>query len=218
MNTRFRFRALARLTLALAPLGLAACANQAITQTGFLGQYDRLATKGGDEQALVYSSSSAGGHSDRRVVIEDVQLRLPRSQAEALPDKLVNQARADYRTALQAAFAQRYEVVDASTAEDALRVRAAITGLKPSSPTLNTVTFLLVGPVSNGGVSTESEVIDPRDGRRIAAQATYTNGHLFNGGLGGYFDPLGHVRVAFDAHAVKLRDLTLVDVDTATSR
>jgi hypothetical protein len=190
---------------------MAGCANQAVTRSGFLDQYDALSTAPGDDSARTYVSSSATARTGSRVVIDEVELRLPPSQAGTLAPDLLDQARADYRAALKAAFAKRYIVVDDAGSDEALRVRAAITGIKPSNPALNTATFLLVGPVSNGGVSTESEVIDASTGQRVAAQATFTNGHLFNGGLGGYFDQLGHVRAAFEMHAEKLRDLTLDD-------
>ncbi len=195
-----------------APLLLAGCANQAVTQSGFLGDYDGLAPATPGAKALTYSRGigQAGASGRRSVLIDAVELRLPAEQADAISPALQLQAKADYRVALQSAFSAHYDVVEStSDLTDLLRVRAAITGLKPSNPTLNTLTFLLVGPVSNGGVSTEAEVLDAATGERVAAQATFTNGHLFNGGMGGFFDPLGHVRKAFDSHAQKLLDLTL---------
>ncbi len=212
MKPVYRRPSLARLAVLLLPLSLAACANQAVTRSGFLDQYEKLTAAPGDDSARTYVARTAAALGHRRVVIDEVELRLPPSQAAAIAPDLLDQARADYRLALEAAFAEHYSVVDAASTNDVLRVRAAITGIKPSNPTLNTATFLLVGPVSNGGVSTESEVIDIGTGQRVAAQATFTNGHLFNGGLGGYFDKLGHIRAAFQTHAEKLRDLTLADV------
>jgi len=218
MNPLPTLRAHARLLLVLAPLVLAACANQSVTRSGFLDRYDTLTAAPDGDKTLTFAARSPAARSHRRVVIEEVAVRLPAEQAASIAPALLEQARTDYRTALTAAFARNYTVIDAAVADDHLRVRAAITGIKPSNPTLNTATFLLVGPVSNGGVSTESEVIDARTGERLAAQATFTNAHLFNGGgLGGYFDRLGHIRTAFQTHAEKLRDLTLADAGGATT-
>lgn len=211
-------RRIALLTAATSPLLLTACANQAVTKSGFLTDYDKLAASQKDAKALTYSRAAPPNAAAARrvVVIEPVQMRLPASQAADLAPELLVQARADYRGALERAFAKKYLVVTQMPAEGALQVRAAITGIKPSNPTLNAATFLLLGPVSNGGVSTEAEVVDSATGERVAAQATYTNGHLFNGGLGGYFDKLGHIRKAFDAHAEKLSDLTVTDTARVT--
>lgn len=212
MNPLPRLRASARLLLVLAPLTLAACANQSVTRTGFLDRYDTLTTAADGDKTLTYTAGSPAARSHRQVVIEEVEVRLPADQAAAIAPALLAQARTDYRAALTTAFARDYTVIDATSAGEPLRVRAAITGIKPSNPALNTATFLLVSPVSNGGVSTESEVIDARTGECLAAQATFTNAHLFNGGgLGGYFDRLGHIRTAFQTHAEKLRDLTLAE-------
>lgn len=203
-------RRIALLTTVAAPLLLAACANQAVTQSGFLTDYDKLAASQKDAKALTYARAvpTHSSAASRVVVIEPVQMRLPAAQAAKLTAELLLQAQADYRASLERAFSRNYQVVGQVPPEGALQVRAAITGLKPSNPTLNAATFLLLGPVSNGGVSTEAEVVDSATGERVAAQVTYTNGHLFNGGLGGYFDKLGHVRKAFDGHAEKLRELT----------
>lgn len=216
MNTsspRFDLPRVALLTAVMAPLLLAGCANQALTRSGFLTDHDKLTSSQSDAKAMTYSRAAPqdATTAQRAVVIDPIQIRLPAAQAADLAPELLRQAEADYRVALERAFSKQYRVVAQVPAEGALRVRAAITGLKPSSPALNAVTFLLLGPVSNGGVSTESEVVDIGSGQRIAAQATFTNGHLFNGGLGGYFDKLGHIRKAFDTHAEKLRQLTEVD-------
>lgn len=213
MNTSNHPRTVAHLLLLLVPLTLGACANQAVTRSGFLDHYDTLSPTQADDPSLSYSRTNIDRRTYRNVVIEDIQIRLPAAQAKELSADLQARAKEDYRAALDRAFGKRYRLVSGAAAADALRVRAAITGLKPSSPALNSVTLVLVGPVSNGGVSTESEVVDGATGERIAAQAAFANPHLFNGGgLGGYFDRLGHIRRAFDVHAEKLVELTLPGV------
>lgn len=211
MSTLNRICNAGRLALLIAPLTLAACAHESVTRTGFLQKYESLSPSQADPQTLTYARGSGpiAPPPSRSLRIEDIEVRLSAGQAGTLSAALIRQAKDDYRAALTKAFSDRYRIETAPTAATDLTVRAAITGLKPSNPTLNSVTLLLVGPVSNGGVSTESEVVDVRTGERVAAMATFTNGHLFNGGLGGYFDQLGHVRKAFNDHAEKLRDLTL---------
>ncbi|MBC7938768.1 MAG: DUF3313 domain-containing protein [Chitinophagaceae bacterium] len=212
-------RRFAALTAATAPLLLGACANQAVTQSGFLVDYDKLFASQKDAKSLSYSRAAGANSAAARlvVVIDPIDMRLPVAQTADLAPELVRQAKADFRVALEKAFSKSYQVVGQAPAEGALRVRAAITGLKPSNPALNAATFLLLGPVSNGGVSTEAEVVDSATGERVAARATYTNGHLFDGGLGGYFDKLGHIRKAFDSHAEKLRELTFADATAANA-
>lgn len=205
-------RRAALLAALVAPALLAGCANQSLTRSGFLSDYDKLGATPDGKRALTYAQrapQAAAAAAHRAVVIDEVQLHLPPEQQAAVAPALLQQARSEYRAALEKAFATRYQVVAVAPAGGALRVRAAITGLKPSNPTLNAATFLLVGPVSNGGVSTEAEVLDSATGQRVAAQATFTNGNLFNGGLGGYFDKLGHVRKALTEHAEQLRDLSM---------
>lgn len=186
---------------------LSGCANQQVTQSGFLAQYTHLKPVSADDRTLQYQKTATDFHRYGSVLIDDVALQLPPAQAATLDPGLLAQARADYRTALVQAFSKQYRITTAM-APGTLRVRAAITGLKPSDPALNAATILLIGPLSNGGVSTEAEVVDAASGEQLAALATFTNGNLFKGGLGGYFDKLGHVRHAFDLHAASLRDLS----------
>lgn len=207
MKTLLTRRAGAYVGILLLPLLISGCASQGVTQTGFLSHYSHMKPASTDNTALSYKNMNIARNTYTKVLIDHVTVQLPAEQAAGLDVTLINQARADYRLALENAFSKQYALAT-ETGPGTLRVRAALTGLKPSNPMLNAATILLVGPLSNGGVSTEAEVVDALSGERVAALATFTNGNLFNGGLGGYFDKLGHVRKAFDAHATDLRDLS----------
>lgn len=87
-----------------------------------------------------------------------------------------------------------------------LNVRATITDVDLSSPTLNTLSTVLVFiPLDRGGAAVTIEAFDSESKERLAALFA-----SYNGGLGeftGHFSKMGHAEWAFEQAAVNFREL-----------
>jgi hypothetical protein len=158
--------------IALAAL-LAACASQQPTRTGFLG-------------AAEPAAAPAPARDYRAFLIEEVVFRPAAGAVQNPGEADIAPLLEAYRSALDTAFAARFARAEAP-GPGVLRVRAAVTGYARANVALNVIATPLVGPVSNGGASTEAEVLDSVTGRRVAALAEARNEHLFTAGPFAYY-------------------------------
>lgn len=187
-------------------LAVAGCASQAPTETGFLGDYSLL-------QPVAAHPDNRGWHKEAVVtpywgfIVDEVVYR-PAKDAPALDAKTVTTLTGEYRARLNEAFAVRLRPADAA-APGVVRIRAAVTNVGKVQPLLNAVTMAAVFfPVTYGGASTESEILDSVTGERIAAYEGYNNGgRSFLGGPIGFLAEYGQARRAFSIQAEELRDL-----------
>ncbi len=184
--------------LAAAALLLGACANQENTRSGFLRDYSRMAPDASG--ALVERAPAAARY--RAFMVDDVAY-LPGPRSENVSAAEIAELRAHYKDAAVKVFAQHY-VHTATPGPDVLRIRLAITGIDKADATLNYIATPLVGPVSNGGASSEGEIVDSTTGKRLAAFSTHTNANPFKGGLFEYYTRLGHAKAVLALHAAEL--------------
>ena len=130
----------------------------------------------------------------------------PKSDKDVTPEQLADIKQA-YRDAAIKSFSERYTYTDHADI-DVMRVRLAITGIDKANAPLNYATLALIGPVSNGGASSESGVFNALTGEPIAALATHTNANPINGGILEYFTKTGHAKSVLADHARQLRQAT----------
>lgn len=194
----------------LGSLALAACSDTRSTTTGFLSSPDvvRAAEDNPEGDRIFRRATPAGRWVGFR--IEEVVWRPAPSAPTHLPEADIAAALAEYRAALEAAFGARLPPAPAA-GDDVLRIRAALTDLRRAQPVLNVLVMAVVKiPPTSGGASSESEVLDGRDGSVVAALAAYHNGgRSFLGGPFGFLSQCGHARRALRLQAEHLRDLAL---------
>jgi hypothetical protein len=190
-----------RTALIVSALVLGACARQETTRTGFLHDYSAMAPSSGGSLAYRAAAGAAGYTA---FIVDDV-VYMPGAKSEALDETDIAALRAHFKSVAHTAFARDFRAVD-SAGPGVLRVRLAITGIDKASAVLNYVTTPLAGPVSNGGASSEAEIVDSVSGVRLTALSTHSNATPFKGGLLGYYTKLGHAKSLLQRHAEQLRD------------
>ena len=163
--------------------GCAASGMKDVQKTGFLNDYSQLKPGSGDQAALVYIKPDFDFKPYNKLMFERFVVLLSDSAEYREIDPAMLKEMTDYyQTAVFNAFKEGYEIVD-QPGPGVLRVRIAITELKPSNPTANTLsTIIPVGIVvagatkavsgdnlGTGEAATEMEVLDAVTGERLAA-------------------------------------------------
>ncbi|MBV5328272.1 MAG: DUF3313 domain-containing protein [Chlorobium sp.] len=163
--------------------GCAASGMKDVTKTGFLGDYSQLKPGRDDQAALVYIKPGTQIKPNTKLMFDRITVVLSDQAAYKAVDPAVLKELTDYyQSAIFKALKGGYEIVD-KPGPDVLRVRVAITELKPAKPLANTMsTIIPVGIVVSGATKattgdnlgtgeagTEVELIDSVTGERIAA-------------------------------------------------
>ncbi|MCJ7600792.1 MAG: DUF3313 domain-containing protein [Desulfobulbaceae bacterium] len=169
------------ITLFLA--GCAASGMKDVKQSGFLGDYSQLKPGADDRAALVYMKPGVDFKKYDSVMFERVTVYLsPEAESQAIDPTMMKELTDYYQTALINAVKDGYKVVD-QPGPGVLRVKVAITDMKPSNPTANTMSSIIpVGMVvsaatkattgdnlGTGEAATEMEFLDALSGERLAA-------------------------------------------------
>lgn len=159
-------RAKACLMSLFAVLILTGCANQDMTRSGFLSNYAELRQPDSDKTEAVVINSHAEFSQYTHAMI------MPVVYTGKTPDESEMQDYQDLARAieknLQEKFAQRF-VLTTQPAPNVLTVRAAITDVTKAKPVMNVLTTALVGPLFNGGLSGEAELLDSMTSAQLAA-------------------------------------------------
>ncbi len=154
-----------------------------VEKTGFLGDYSQLQPGGDDRAALVYIKQGVDFKPYDKIMFERVLVQLsPEAENRAIDPALFKELTDYYQNALIKAVEGGYTVVD-QPGPGTLRVRVAITDVKPSKPVSNTLSSIIpVGMVvaagtkmvsddnlGTGEAATEIDVLDAITGERLAA-------------------------------------------------
>ncbi len=207
-------KAFTSLFAALLLSGCAAGGMHEVKPSGFLGDYSQLRSGGDDRAALTYFKPGLDLKPYRRLMFERVVVLLSDDAEYRAVDPATLKELADYyQQAILAAFKDGYEITD-QPGPGVLRVRVAITGLKPSRPVSNTLsTIIPVGIVvagatkavsgenlGTGEAATEFELLDAQSGERLAAAVDRRQG-----GKGVFRGKWEDTREAFDFWAQRFR-------------
>lgn len=170
----------------LAVLFLAGCAAggmKKVEKAGFLDDYSQLKPGGEDRAAMVYIKPGVDLKPYDKIMFERVTVMLsPDADYKVVDPALLKELTDYYQNALINAVKDGYQVVD-QPGPGVLRVRAAITDVKPSKPVANTMSSIIpIGMavaavtkvasddnVGTGEAATEIEVLDSVTGERLAA-------------------------------------------------
>lgn len=168
-------------TLLLA--GCSASGMKSVGKTGFLNNYSQLQPGSDDRAALVYIKPNADFKAYDKLMFERVVVLLAdTSEAREIDPAMLKEMTDYYQNALFNAVKDGYQIVD-QPGPGVMRVRVAITELKPSKPVANTLsTIIPVGIVAAGATKavsgdnlgtgeagTEMELLDAQTGERLAA-------------------------------------------------
>jgi hypothetical protein len=163
--------------------GCAASGMKDVTKTGFLMDYSQLKPGGDDRAALVYIKPGAQLKPYTKLMFDRITVMLSdQAEYKAVDPSVLKELTDYYQSAIFKALKGGYEIVD-KPGPGVLRVRVAITELKPSKPLANTMsTIIPVGIVvagatkattgdnlGTGEAGTEFEMIDSVTGERLAA-------------------------------------------------
>jgi len=185
-----------------------------VQKTGFLGDYSMLVEGEDNTAALSYRNPSANFKSYDKIMFDRVVISLSDDADYKEIDPAILKELTDYyQNALLDAVKSGFEVVDQPGA-GVLRVRVAITDVKPSKPVSNTMSTLLpvgwavsgVTKVSSGDnlgtgeAATEIDVLDSLTSTRLAAAVDRRQGGktVFEG-------KWNDTKEAFDYWAVRFR-------------
>ncbi|WP_157973115.1 DUF3313 domain-containing protein [Blastomonas sp. UPD001] len=182
-------------------LVVTACAAGPAPRTGFLSDYSGLEPVGSSDSLL--EQRPPADFDPRRfnaVMIEPTEVRV-----EDLSEEDKTKLSDVFREALIERLGGALPIVEQS-GPGVFRVRTAIVDARKANVAINAVTSLLVGPVSNGGVAAEAEVLDGGTGARIAALSwSRRGGKITEVGLS--YTQLGQARSGLRSFAKRLADL-----------
>lgn len=208
-----RFGRLLVVTLLLA--GCAAGGMKTVTKTGFIDDYSQLQPGGDDRAALVYVKPGVDFRPYDKLMFERIMILYSDSaEYQAIDPAVFMEMIEYYEQAVFDAVKGGYEIVD-QPGPGVLRVRIAITGIKPSKPAANTLsTIIPVGIVAAGATkaasgdnlgtgeaSTEMEILDALSGERLAAAVDRRQG-----GKGVFRGKWDDTKEAFDFWAKRFRE------------
>jgi hypothetical protein len=194
--------------------GCAASGMKDVQKTGFLSDYSQLQPGGDDRSALVYMKPGMDLKPYNKLMFERfVVLLSDNAQYREIDPAMLKELTDYYQNAVFNAVRDGYEIVD-QPGPGVLLVRVAITQLKPSNPTANTLsTIVPVGIVAAGATKavsgdnlgtgeagTEFEMLDSVTGERLAAAVDKRQG-----GKGMFRGKWEDTKDAFDFWAKRYR-------------
>ncbi|OHB33036.1 MAG: hypothetical protein A2X84_06750 [Desulfuromonadaceae bacterium GWC2_58_13] len=154
-----------------------------VQKTGFLSDYSQLREGGEDRAALVYIKPGVNFKPYNKLMFERVVVMVSNNAEYRAIDPAIYKELTDYyQNALFEAVKDGYEIVD-RPGPGVLRVRAAITDVKPSKPVANTLSSITPPGIAaslavklatddnlgTGEAASEFEVLDAMTGERLAA-------------------------------------------------
>ncbi len=204
-------------------VGCASSGMNDVNKSGFISDYTELALGGEDRAALVFIDSDVDFKVYQKIMFDRVTVMLsPSADYQGVDPALFAEMTEYYQNALIVAVKNGYEVVD-QPGPDVLRVRVAITDIKPSKPVSNTLSSIIpVGiavagitkVVSNdnlgtGEAATEIEVLDSMSGKVVAAAVDRRQGgkSAFRGKWTDTKQAFDHWAKRFRARLDEARDL-----------
>ena len=181
----------ARLLLVLSLAAtLSGCASNGMTRSAFLGNYDAL-EKTKYENVLLFKAPGFEPRHYREIVVEGAQIVTGTGRIDGLDSEQVRELLDHVNSELRHLQTKS----EAPSSSGRIRVRVAITAIETPNRAVNTLTTLLVGPVTTGGASLEFEAVDEQTGRRVAAASCFEHGNALADFKGSY-TLLGHAKAA----------------------
>lgn len=163
--------------------GCAASGMKDVTKSGFLGDYSQLQPGKENQAALVYINQGIDFKKYDKLMFERISIMLSdEAEYKAIDPETLKTLTDYYQNALFKAVDGDYQIVD-KAGPGVMRVRVAVTDLKPSKPMANTMsTIVPMGMIvagatkavsdenlGTGEAGSEVELLDSITGVRLAA-------------------------------------------------
>ncbi len=164
--------------------------------SGFLSNYSELTPSRNRPGAYVYVNSKANLRLYQMVMLDPVQVHLhPDAAAANLHPDTLKRIALDFERDIRDALGDSFPIVQQPGGR-VLRIRAAITDIKPSNPTLNSIPLVRLAGHGLGGASVEVEFIDSVSNKQVAAFVDSDTGKLYRrtSGLTKYGDAEDRLR------------------------
>lgn len=170
--------------------GCSATGMKRVEKSGFISDYSQFRQGDGEQAAYGYSRPGADLSKYDKILIEKVCVCLPDQEENSDIEPILLREFAEYYDqAITSAVFDKYRVVD-EPGPGVLRVRAAITDVKPASPIINTISSVSPLGISislatkivtdknlgTGEAASEIEVLDSVTGERFAADVDRRQG------------------------------------------
>ncbi len=172
--------------------------------SGFLGNYNGLKPDPADDSLLWFEVDDFNWLEYRGVMLDSLVIFLaPKAENRQIETDQI-QALADYFSeAVKAELGDDHPIVE-EAAPDVLRIRAAVTDLRPAKPAVNVVTALAL-PVrlDLGGAAIEVEFLNSESGERVAAMVDRKAGSRMKAWQG--FSRWADARASFRQWAKELK-------------
>lgn len=196
-------------------IGCSASGMKDVKKSGFLGDYTMLKPGGDDRAALVYVKPGTDLKPYKKIMFDRVLVSLAdAAEHKEIDPAIMAELSKYYQDALVNAVKGGYQLVDQPGA-DVLRVRAVITGIRPSSPVSNTMSTIIPFGIAaaaatkaasgdnlgTGEAATEIEVVDSVSGVRLAAAVDRRQG-----GKAAFRGKWEDTKEAFDHWAKRFRE------------
>lgn len=164
---------------------LASCANQQVTRTGFIKDYDSLSAVDQTKKTLVRRpSQELLSHYDS-IWVQPVEIKIVSAEDQKELQEIAELAEKELRKEL----GKNWRLASAPGAKT-LRVSIALTAVHKSIPVINVVLTVVAVPLFNGGLSAEVKILDA-SGKEIGAVSWADEG-VWN--PVGYYFEYGHPR------------------------
>lgn len=181
------------------------CATTHPPASGFLGSDITLVPDPADSSRSFWEKPEVNWRRYTKLMIDPVVVYLhPQSRNREIHVDELKKLTDTLRNTVVKTVGPAYPIVD-QPGPDVMRIRAAITDIKPASPLMNVVSMAaLMIPVDMGEASIEAEFLDSLSNERLAAVtdrkvATPIDLKIHKG-----FTRWGHVEEAFNAWAAEL--------------
>lgn len=168
------------------------CASHTPRMSGSATSYKRVgAVEGSDRIRLAPIESSFAGRY-QSVVIDPVAIT--GDVVEAIEPETAATIKTALARQVKASLAQHFMIVNHAS-DKTLRVRLVVTRITEASPISNVITSLVIGPVRNGALAVEADILDAADGGQRGLYLWADEGSAIkHRQFGGYFRRAAHAR------------------------
>ncbi len=175
-------------------------------RSGFLQDYDRLERVPGEEAVLRWVNAEGDWNQYDRFLVDPVQFRVPpayKDQAHPREEAVAAMTRY-FREAMVRELGSRYEVVD-EPAAGVMRIRAALTSIKPTAKQLEAWQYLPVALVATG--------VAEATGLRGEDALLFMEGEASDSLNGEIMGEVMQGRISEESHAKDALDMTAEDIE-----
>jgi hypothetical protein len=180
------------------------CGTPKVAPSGFLSDYSQLRPDKEDDTVSWWEKSNIDWRKYNQFILDPVVTKIDRTQSTS--DMTANEITklATYlREAVANSLSDRYPIVE-NPGPDVMRIRAAITHLKPVSGPLNVIsTTVLLTPIDAGEAALEAQFIDSETNEILCELTISSRGSLLD--LARVWTRWHQVRHTFNQWGQKLR-------------